>query len=73
MLSSPDEIVFEDTTEPLNDDGSEVKRQLRAAMPNAFESEMRGRIQPVDATLLRRGVNHVLACPLYAYRSDVPA
>jgi hypothetical protein len=33
-----DDIVFEDTTEPLRDDGSETIRQLRAAMPDAFTS-----------------------------------
>ena len=33
-----DDIVFEDTTEPLKDDGSETIRLLRAAMPDAFTS-----------------------------------
>jgi hypothetical protein len=33
-----DDIVFEDTTEPLKDDGSETIRQLRAAMPDLFTS-----------------------------------
>jgi len=31
-----DDIVFEDTTEPLKDDGSETIRQLRTAMPDLF-------------------------------------
>jgi len=33
-----DDVVFEDTTEPLKDDGSETIRQLRAVMPDAFTS-----------------------------------
>jgi len=33
-----DDVVFEETTEPLKDDGSETIRQLRAAMPDAFTS-----------------------------------
>ena len=33
-----DDIVFEDTTEPLKDDGSETIRQLRTAMPDLFTS-----------------------------------
>jgi hypothetical protein len=33
-----DDMVFEETTEPLKDDGSETIRQLRAAMPDAFAS-----------------------------------
>jgi hypothetical protein len=32
-----DDVVFEETTEPLKDDGSETIRQLRAAMPDAFK------------------------------------
>ena len=33
-----DDVVFEETTEPLKDDGSETVRKLRAAMPDAFTS-----------------------------------
>jgi hypothetical protein len=33
-----DDVVFEETTESLKDDGSETIRQLRAAMPDAFIS-----------------------------------
>jgi hypothetical protein len=33
-----DDVVFEETTKPLKDDGSETIRQLRAAMPDAFTS-----------------------------------
>ena len=33
-----DDVVFEETTEPLEDDGSETIRQLRVAMPDAFTS-----------------------------------
>jgi hypothetical protein len=33
-----DDVVFEETTEPLKDDGSETIRQLRAAVPDAFTS-----------------------------------
>ena len=33
-----DDVVFEETTEPLKDDGSETIRQLRAAMPDTFTS-----------------------------------
>ena len=33
-----DDVVFEETTEPLKDDGSETIPQLRAAMPDAFTS-----------------------------------
>jgi hypothetical protein len=32
-----DEIVFEETTEPAKDDGSEAMRQTRAAMPDLFK------------------------------------
>jgi hypothetical protein len=31
-----DDVVFEETTEPLKDDGSETIRQLRVATPDAF-------------------------------------
>ena len=31
-----DDVVFEETTEPLKDDGSETIRQLRAAMPRCL-------------------------------------
>jgi hypothetical protein len=33
-----DDVVFEETTEPLKDDGSETIRRLRAAMPHVFTS-----------------------------------
>jgi hypothetical protein len=33
-----DDVVFEETTELLKDDGSETIRQLRAAMPDVFTS-----------------------------------
>ena len=33
-----DDVVFEETTEPLKDDGSGTIRQLRAAMPDAYTS-----------------------------------
>ena len=33
-----DDVVFEETTEPLKDDGSQTIRKLRAAMPDAFTS-----------------------------------
>lgn len=33
-----DDVVFEETTEPLKDDGSDTIRQLRAAVPDAFTS-----------------------------------
>jgi hypothetical protein len=33
-----DEVVFEETTEPAKDDGSELTRQLRATIPEAFKS-----------------------------------
>ena len=33
-----DDVVFEETTEPLKDDGSETIRQLSAAMPDARSS-----------------------------------
>ena len=33
-----DDVMFEETTEPLKDDGSETIRQLRAAVPDAFTS-----------------------------------
>jgi len=33
-----DDVVFEETTEPLKHDGSETTRQLRAATPDAFTS-----------------------------------
>jgi hypothetical protein len=32
-----DDVVFEETTEPPKDDGSEVMRQLRAASPDMFK------------------------------------
>jgi hypothetical protein len=34
-----DDVVFEETTEPLKDDGSETIRKLRAAKPDAFTSQ----------------------------------
>ena len=33
-----DDVVFEETTEPAKDDGSETMRQMRAAMPDMFKS-----------------------------------
>ena len=33
-----EDVVFEETTEPLKDDGSATIRQLRAATPDAFTS-----------------------------------
>ena len=33
-----DDVVFEETTEPLKDDASETIRRLRAAMPDVFTS-----------------------------------
>jgi hypothetical protein len=33
-----DDVVFEETTEPLKDDASEKIRRLRAAMPDVFTS-----------------------------------
>jgi hypothetical protein len=34
-----DATVYEHTTEPLKDDGSEFMREMRRAVPNAFQSE----------------------------------
>jgi hypothetical protein len=33
-----EDVVFEETTEPLKDDGSETVRKLRAATPDTFTS-----------------------------------
>jgi len=33
-----DDVVFEETTEPAKDDGSETMRQMRAAIPGMFKS-----------------------------------
>ena len=33
-----DDIVFEETKEPLRDDGSELMRQMRVAVPDSFRS-----------------------------------
>ena len=33
-----DDIVFEETTDPMKDDGSEFTRQLRVASPDMFKS-----------------------------------
>ena len=34
-----DDVMFEETTEPLKDDASETIRRLRAAMPDVFTSQ----------------------------------